>query len=166
LSRYTVELLDGRTFGPADDATLREWATQGRIPPVATVRTEGGATCRAIDCEPIRDIMSRVATAPPMGAGALGTPDSGASVIIPYKNTSALVGYYVSIAALIPIVGLVAGPVAVVLGVKGLKAVKADPRVHGTAHAWVAIVLGGLASLLYWGIVLIMVIAAIASTRR
>lgn len=160
-AQYTVELIDGRSFGPADAATLRAWATEGRIPPVANVRGSDGAACRAIDCEPIRDVMNRVAAAPPMGAGALQShQDSSASVIIPYKNVAALVGYYTSIGALIPVVGLIAGPVAVWLGVKGLKAVKADPRVHGTVHSWVAIVLGGLASFAYWGIALLVVIAA------
>lgn len=160
-TEYTVELIDGRSFGPADAATLRTWAGEGRVPPVANIRGSDGAVCRAIDCEPIRDIMSRVASAPPMGAGALQTPHNNpTSVIIPYKNVSALVGYYTSIGSLIPVVGLIAGPVAVWLGIKGLKAVDADPRVHGTAHAWVAIVLGGLASLAYWGITILVLIAA------
>jgi hypothetical protein len=161
-TRYTVELIDGRSFGPADAATLRTWATEGRIPPVANIRGSDGSTVRAIDCEPIRDVMNRVASAPPMGAGALPSPqDNSASVIIPYKNVSALVGYYTSIGSLIPIVGLIAGPVAIWLGVKGLKAVKADPRVHGTAHSWVAIILGSLTSLAYWGIALMVVIGAV-----
>lgn len=166
-TQYTVELIDGRSFGPADAATLRTWATEGRIPPVANIRGSDGSVCRAIDCEPIREVMNRVASAPPMGAGALqSAPDDSASVIIPYKNKSALIGYYTSIGSLIPVVGLIAGPVAIWLGVKGLKAVKSDPRVHGTAHAWVAIILGSISTLLYWGLVLLAVIGAIVSSGR
>lgn len=140
-----VELVDGQTFGPADEATLRAWAQEGRIPPIANIRAGDGTVCRAIDFEPIREVMGRVATAPPMGAGPLQqAPDGATSVIIPYKNVPALVGYYVSVASLIPIAALLLGPAAVILGVIGLKKVKAEPRVHGTAHAWVAICLGSI----------------------
>ena len=161
---YTVELLDGQSFGPADAVTLRKWAQEGRIPPVANIRAGDGTVSRAIDCEPIRDVMTRVASAPPMGAGPMqdgaGGSDNAASVIIPYKNGYALAGYYTSIGALIPFVGNIAGPVAIFLGVKGLKAVNANPKVHGTAHAWIAIILGSIATLLYWGIILVAVLAS------
>lgn len=119
--QYTVELLDGQTFGPADATLLRQWATEARVPPVATIRSSDGSVCRAIDCEPIKDIMVRIAAAPPATAAA--TDDPAVSVIIPYKNQPALIGYYTSIASLICVLGLVAGPAAVVLGVKGLQVV-------------------------------------------
>lgn len=82
------------------------------------------------------------------------------SVIIPYKNAPALAGYYVSVGSLIPAFGLILGPLAIGLGVAGLKKVKRDPSVRGTAHAVVAIVLGSLTSLGNWGVVVTMIVAA------
>ena len=77
-------------------------------------------------------------------------PSSGhdvISTIIPVRNSAALIGYYMSVASLIPLVGLFLGPVAIVFGVKGLHAVKATPLVKGTVHAWVAIIMGSIVTL-------------------
>ncbi len=161
-NQFMVELVDGQTFGPADEATLRAWANEGRIPPVANIRAGDGTACRAIDFGPIRDVMARVASAPPMGAGPLQpAADTATSVIIPYKNVPALVGYYVSVASLIPVAALLLGPAAVILGVIGLKKVKAEPRAHGTAHAWVAIALGSITFLAH----VALIVVGIASAR-
>lgn len=73
--------------------------------------------------------------------------DDVISTIIPVRNSAALIGYYMSVASLIPFVGLFLGPVAIVLGVKGLYAVKATPLVKGTVHAWVAIIMGSIVTL-------------------
>jgi hypothetical protein len=62
--------------------------------------------------------------------------------LIPYKNRPALIGYYCGFLGLLPVLGLVLGPAAVVLGIMGLARARANPRVHGTAHAVVAIILG------------------------
>lgn len=161
-TRYTVELLDGQTFGPADAADLRAWAHEGRIPPLATIRGDDGAVTRAIDCEVIKDVIAKFVAAPPVEAGSLPQQeDSGVSIVIPYKNQPALWGYYTSIGSLICVVGLIAGPIAIYLGVKGLQLVKVNPKAHGTAHAWVAIILGSLASLLNWGFAVMTLIAAL-----
>lgn len=62
--------------------------------------------------------------------------------LIPYKNKPALIGYYCGFLGLLPLVGLVLAPAAIILGIKGLGRVRAHPHVHGTVHAIVAIVLG------------------------
>jgi hypothetical protein len=67
--------------------------------------------------------------------------------LIPYKNPTALVSYYVGILSLIPVLGLVLGPTALILGVMGLRYAKAHPRARGTVHAIIGIVLGTLATL-------------------
>jgi len=75
------------------------------------------------------------------------TGDGGISSVVPYKNVPALVGYYCAVFSLIPCVGLPLGIVALVFGIVGLKAVRRQPERKGTAHAWVGIILGGLAAL-------------------
>ncbi|HYD01893.1 MAG TPA: hypothetical protein VEB22_11765 [Phycisphaerales bacterium] len=145
--RYTVELMDGRTFGPADAITLREWAQQGRIPPLANIRGDDGSVCRAVDSEPIRDVMGRVAAAPPMGAGEVGggaAPESAVSTIIPYKNVPALVGYYLGVFSLIPFVGPVLAVPAIILGIIGLVRARSKPNARGAVHGGLAVGLGVL----------------------
>jgi hypothetical protein len=88
-----------------------------------------------------------------------GVGEDSTGGLIPYKNPKALIGYYVSIFGFfLPLIGSIA---AVVLGFKGLSFAKKNPRAKGTAHAIVAIVLGILGSL-FWGMVLIGIIASVA----
>lgn len=64
--------------------------------------------------------------------------------VIPYENPAALIGYYCGIFSLIPLIGLVLGPIAVILGVIGLVVASKKPGAHGTAHGVVALVAGGI----------------------
>src|SRR5581483_2857393 len=78
--------------------------------------------------------------------------------LIPYKNGKALAAYYCGVFALIPCVGLILGPLALVFGIMGLKYAKEHPRARGQAHAIVGIVLGGLVLLAHVGVILVMII--------
>ncbi|MBM4109104.1 MAG: hypothetical protein FJ255_09905 [Phycisphaerae bacterium] len=140
--RFHVRLADGRQFGPADPDLLRQWAVERRIPPGAHLVPEsGGEAIPAIDHPALRPLL----TAPPTMPGAISDarPDA-ISTLIPYRNPAALTGYYVGVLALIPGVGLVAGPIAVLLGIAGLRHARACAHARGRAHAWVAIALGSL----------------------
>lgn len=79
--------------------------------------------------------------------GAMGDDDT-VSTIIPHRNSAALIGYYIAIAGLIPVLGLILGPIAVFMGVKGERLRRANPSAHGSVHAWIAIVLGGMVTVL------------------
>ncbi|MBX3373548.1 MAG: hypothetical protein KF817_06925 [Phycisphaeraceae bacterium] len=68
-------------------------------------------------------------------------PDSPIATLIPYRNPLALAAYYVSVFALIPIVGVILAPIAIALAIAGLVARRRMPQRRGAAHAWVAIVL-------------------------
>ncbi len=61
---------------------------------------------------------------------------------VPPRNGRALTGYYLAIASLIPVLGLVLGPIAVFNGVEGLIHVRQFPTHGGRAHGIVAVVLG------------------------
>ena len=69
--------------------------------------------------------------------------------LIPYKNAKALASYYCGVFALIPCVGLVLGPIAVVLGFMGLAHANKLPESKGKAHAIVGLVLGSIVTLLH-----------------
>ena len=76
--------------------------------------------------------------------------------IIPYKNPQALTSYYVGLFSLIPVLGMASGPVAIWLGIKGLKYAKEHPVVKGQVHAWIGIVCGTLWTIVHWGFLLFM----------
>lgn len=80
--------------------------------------------------------------------------------LIPYKNPSALIAYYFAVFSLIPFLGLLGGIPAVILGIMGVRYRAKNPAAKGLAHAWVGIVLGGLTTLLWGGIIVAGVIAA------
>ena len=73
--------------------------------------------------------------------------------VIPYKNPTALIGYYLGVFSLIPIIGVLLGIPAFILGILGLKAKKAHPEVKGSVHAVVAILLGAISTILYGGLI-------------
>src|SRR5688572_6468125 len=91
---------------------------------------------------------------PPAVPGQRSGTDEVTSTVIPYRNPPALTAYYLglfSLSACIPflgVVGVAMGVAAVVLGIKGLRRVRADPQVHGTVHAWIGIVGGSIFTLL------------------
>jgi hypothetical protein len=90
-------------------------------------------------------------------------PSTGADVvatIIPYKNPSALGAYYCGVFALIPVLGLILGPLALFFGIRGFNFVKANPTAKGTGHAIAGIVLGGLTILLNYGFVILLLVAS------
>ncbi|MGH7133516.1 MAG: hypothetical protein ACREJO_16420 [Phycisphaerales bacterium] len=143
----TLQFPDGRTFGPAPMETIVEWARQGRIPADATV-SEAGSPPMPAGRHPQLAALA-VAAAPPTQPGAIASApaDSPISGLIPYRNAPALVGYYISVGSLIPLLALILGPTAVILGIYGVKAYKDDNRRKGMAHAIVAISLGSLTTL-------------------
>lgn len=76
--------------------------------------------------------------------------------VIPYKNPKALIGYYVSIISLLlwPL-----GFVALILGILGLRDRQANPVIKGSVHAWIAVIIGALTTLLSLGVAVLIVIA-------
>ncbi len=81
------------------------------------------------------------------------------STLIPYKNGRALLAYYLGVFSFIPCVGMILGPAAFILGILGMRYVKANPTAKGTGHAIAGIVMGALTSLLYWGLALFVLVA-------
>jgi len=81
------------------------------------------------------------------------------SIFIPYKNPKALAAYYCGFFALIPVLGFVLGPVAIWLGISGVRTSTANPAAKGMVHAITGIVLGVLALLCwnpFWCVLLVL----------
>lgn len=86
-------------------------------------------------------------------ASVVGEGD-GISVLIPYKNQSALIAYYsgvFSLAACIPLIGIlgvVLAVVAVVAGRRGLRYAHEHPEARGRVHCWIGIIAGAIFAVL------------------
>ena len=79
--------------------------------------------------------------------------------IIPYKNPAALIAYYCGIFSLIPMLGLLVAPPAFILGIVGLRHRSANPIIKGAVHAWIGIVFGGITTILWGGLIALMITA-------
>ncbi len=95
---------------------------------------------------------------PPVGGDATGG-------LIPYKNAPALTAYYLGLFSILPFLGIPMGIAAVVLGVMGLKKLRAEPRVKGKTHAYVGIGCGGLGALAWIGLLLLIFILPMLNTQ-
>src|SRR3954447_5601963 len=84
--------------------------------------------------------------APPVVPGVVEgePPRSLAAWCIPFRNLPALSGYYFAIFSLIPIAGLVLGPLALTMGLAGLTRAGRDPAARGFGHALFSVVVGVL----------------------
>jgi hypothetical protein len=80
--------------------------------------------------------------------------------IIPYKNAKALTSYYTGVFSLIPCLGGILAPIALIFGILGLSHAKKYPESKGTAHAIVGIILGTLVLLGHLAAVVMIVISA------
>ena len=89
--------------------------------------------------------MSDTATETPKGDATGG--------VIPYKNPPALIAYYCGVFSLIPIIGIVVGIPGIILGFVGLRKKWANPPIKGAVHAWIGIILGGLTTMLWCGLI-------------
>jgi hypothetical protein len=87
----------------------------------------------------------------------------GTGGLIPYKNPKALSSYYIGLFSLIPVASLVMAPLAIYLGIQGLKFAKENPIVKGKAHAWVGIICGTFWTVVYYGMLIMMVTALLSS---
>ncbi len=73
--------------------------------------------------------------------------------LIPYKNSQALIAYYLGLFSLFPILGFFLAVPAVILGIRGLAARRRNPVIKGSVHAWIGIIVGGIC-MVVWGVIL------------
>ena len=86
-------------------------------------------------------------------------PRRAQKFFIPSKNKDALLAYYCAIFGLIPGVGLMLGPVAFILGIRGVCKATIDPDARGGYHAIFSIAVGLIAAIVNWVVVAIGLVA-------
>lgn len=96
---------------------------------------------------------------PPVQYVDSGTDNTGG--LIPYKNPHALIAYYLGLFSLFPLLGLFQAVPALILGIMGLRNRSRNPKIRGAVHAWIGIIMGGLMTLLWGGMTLLFIIAAV-----
>lgn len=154
---------DQKEYGPVTPDQVREWITQRRANAQTLVQAEGAPEWKPLSAIP--EFADALLAPPPALApptATVVTPDNPLSAVVPYKNPKALIAYYLAIFSLIPCFGLPLGIAAFILGLLGLKAAKAQPNTHGTVHAWIGIVLGGLCGLGNIVILILIIMGAFA----
>jgi hypothetical protein len=85
--------------------------------------------------------------------------DGGVEVLIPYKNPKSLVAYYCGVFSLIPCMGLILGPIALIFGILAMRYAQKNPTARGAGHAITGIILGSLTTLGNWGVLILMLVA-------
>ena len=137
---YKVRTSNGEEYGPADLDQIVQWAREGRLERDSLLVPVDGGEVKSVHAEPR---LAAILSAPPSIPGPLPkTDEAPLSGLIPYKNPPALIGYYISILSCLPILGLLLGPPAIVLGIIGIRRRKAEPQRKGLAHAWIAFSFG------------------------
>ena len=83
--------------------------------------------------------------------------------LIPTKNPAALIGYYLGVACLIPVLGFVLSLPALICGIIGIIKATSDKQAGGMGHAITAIVLSIFGPLIW--VVLLMALGFLGSVR-
>lgn len=82
--------------------------------------------------------------------------------LIPYKNGAALAAYYLGVFGLIPGLGMLLGPLALIFGFLGFRFGRAHPKAGGLAHAIVGILLGTLIVVGHIAVVILLITGILA----
>ena len=122
-------------------------------PPAApAVEAIQGEKAEAIEVErpvvlyPVASVVAL--TAAELERDAREEENGDKTTMIPYQNPRALAAYYLGIFSMIPILGLLLAPVAIIMGILGLRKARAGSQAKGGVHAAIGVILGAL-SLIY-----------------
>ena len=75
--------------------------------------------------------------------------------MVPYKNSKALIAYYLGLFSIFPLLGLIMGAAAIYLGREGLSFAKTNPEAKGVTHAKVGIGCGLVGLLLNLALIIL-----------
>jgi hypothetical protein len=89
--------------------------------------------------------------------------DDVVSTLIPYRNGLALGAYYCGVFGIVPILGFILAPTALVLGIMGLRYSRRNPKARGGGHAITGIILGSLSLLGHMVLVVLLAMGYILS---
>jgi hypothetical protein len=89
------------------------------------------------------------------------------SLLLPVgRPISAIAAGYLAMFSVVPIFGLVAAIPALICGLSALKEIKRDPSLRGKGRAWFGIIAGGLFTVLWGLLAIVMAIGLAAEAGR
>ena len=133
---------------------------QANIPETAVTCMACGASLENVYAAPRAAEEPAVELRP---VGDAGGGDEAVATIIPYKNPAALLAYYLGLFSCFPLLGFPMAIVALVLAFKGFKARRLNPKAHGTAHAWIGLICGGIGFVIN-GLIIVSIGVALVSS--
>ncbi len=135
--QFKIKGTDGAEYGPVSTEELQQWIAQHRCTRKSLVEADSSGEWVSLATLPdFQSALAALDVPPP----APEQGDGGVSTVIPYKNAPALIAYYVGVFC-IACPPILCFP-AIILGVIGLRRVKENPALKGTAHAWIGILSG------------------------
>ncbi len=160
---YHIVGSDNQPHGPIDAPTLNQWIAEGRANGQTMTCAAGSQEWKPLAM--FSEFAPALVHAPQSPTADSQSDATGG--LIPYKNKHALIGYYMAFAGgllmFIPVIGVLFSIGTLVMGIKGLKNVKENPAVRGTAHAWIAVIGGGLEIIVSLIVTVMFVLGIIAS---
>jgi len=160
---YKIIGADGREYGPITIGQLKQWITEGRLNRQTSVKSEDDRDWKPLDSLPE---LAGAFTPPRIPPASPPSANSGLNVLIPYRNPRALVAYYLGVFAMIPLIGILLGISAFVLGIQGLRYRRRNPTAGGAVHAWIGIVAGSLFGFGWFALTIFAIIAAIGANHH
>jgi hypothetical protein len=82
------------------------------------------------------------------------------------RPASAIASGYLALFSVLPVIGLLPGILAVILGIKALKTIKRDPSLTGKGRAWFGIILGGATSAVSIVFIVLLIIGVTMDLQR
>ena len=92
-------------------------------------------------------------TTPSSAGAATRQGEDATGGLIPYNNPAALIAYYLGLFSIFPVLGIFLAVPAFILGIMGLRRRRQNPAVRGSLHAWIGIVMGGMMTLVWTGVI-------------
>lgn len=155
--------LHGNAQGPLSQSEIIERLRSGQVLSGTPVWYEGMSEWTPVENTELSPHLKYIAPPPVMGGYQTMPPASSNTLggLIPTGNPKALLSYYIGLFSIL--CGVLMGPVAIFLGVHGLKLFREHPEVKGNIHSWVGIICGTISTLL-WLFFLIGILTALSRT--
>jgi hypothetical protein len=143
ITKYKLLGSDGQEYETNSAEQIKQWIMEGRVERKTPILIEGAKDWNFLEMVP--EFAEAFQQQPPPVRPAAPKSESGGGLnaIIPYKNVRALLAYYFGVFSVIPMLGILLGLLAFVLGISALYFRRKNPAAGGVVHAWIGILVGG-----------------------
>jgi len=183
---YKIIGSDGNEYGPVSAEQLKIWIAENRVEKTTPVKPEGRTDWVFLEALPEfapafmpppsgapRTSAATLPPAPVVKSKSAERPrdngqesqDKQDNTPDPRENSRAWMAYCLGVVSVLPPFGALLGFPAVVLGIAGLRFLRRNPDADGRFHAWMGIILGGLFSLGYLALGILVIIEVVAHGR-